>query len=153
MTAVVQRVKSVDMKITDNGNISYVSIGKGLLILLGVQVGDTEKEMKRLAERCKGMRIFCDENDKMNLSVNDIGGEVVIVSNFTLCADTSHGKRPSFINAAKPDISKPLYDKFVEEFSKHTPVKTGIFGADMEINLINDGPVTIILTEEPENAK
>ncbi len=153
MTAVVQRVKSVDMKITDNGNISYVSIGKGLLILLGVQVGDTEKEMKRLAERCKGMRIFCDENEKMNLSVNDIGGEVVIVSNFTLCADTSHGKRPSFINAAKPDISKPLYDKFVEEFSKHTPVKTGIFGADMEINLINDGPVTIILTEEPENAK
>ena len=95
--------------------------------------------------------VFRDENDKMNLSVNDIGGEVVIVSNFTLCADTSHGKRPSFINAAKPDVSLPLYNKFVEEFSKHTPVKTGVFGADMEIDLVNDGPVTIILTEEPSN--
>ena len=152
MTAVVQRVKSVDMKITDGENVSNVSIGQGLLILLGVQVGDTEKEMKRLAERCRGMRIFCDENDKMNLSVNDIGGEVVIVSNFTLCADTSHGKRPSFANAARPDTALPLYNKFVEEFSKHTPVKTGVFGADMEINLINDGPVTIILTEEPDNS-
>lgn len=149
MTAVVQRVKSVDMKITDGDNVSYVNIGQGLLILLGVRVGDTEKEMKRLAERCRGMRIFCDENDKMNLSVNDIGGEVVIVSNFTLCADTSHGKRPSFIEAARPEVSKPLYEAFVEEFRKHTPVKTGVFGADMEINLVNDGPVTIILTEEP----
>lgn len=148
MTAVVQRVKSVNMKITDGNNVSYVNIGQGLLILLGIQVGDTEKELNRLAERCKGMRIFCDENDKMNLSVNDIGGEVVIVSNFTLCADTSHGKRPSFINAARPETALPLYNKFVEEFSKHTPVKTGVFGAYMEIDLVNDGPVTIVLTEE-----
>ena len=150
MTAVVQRVKSINMKITDGDNISHISIGQGLLILLGIQVGDTENEMKRLAERCRGMRIFCDENDKMNLSVNDIGGEVVIVSNFTLCADTTHGKRPSFINAARPVTALPLYNKFVEEFRKHTPVKTGVFGADMEIDLINDGPVTIVLTEEPK---
>lgn len=149
MTAVVQRVKSVGMKITDGDSISYVKIGKGLLILLGIQVGDTEKEMLRLAERCKGMRIFCDENDKMNLSVNDIGGEIVIVSNFTLCADTSHGKRPSFINAARPEVALPLYNAFVNKFREHTPVKTGIFGADMEINLINDGPVTIVLSENP----
>lgn len=148
MTAVVQRVKRVNMKITDNGKESFVDIKKGLLILVGVRVGDTEKEVKRLAERCRGLRIFCDEHDKMNLSVNDIGGEVVIVSNFTLCADTSHGKRPSFASSARPESACPLYDMFVNEFKKHTPVKTGIFGADMEIDLVNDGPVTLILTED-----
>ena len=81
----------------------------------------------------------------MNLSVNDIGGEVLIVSNFTLCADTSHGKRPSFIAAARPEQAKPLYDQFIEIFKTHTPVKTGVFGADMKIDLVNDGPITLIV--------
>lgn len=101
MKAVVQRVKSAVVDIDDNGNISREEIGQGLVILLGIYTTDTEQNMKQLAERCRGMRIFTDENDKMNLSVNDIGGEVLIVSNFTLCADTSHGKRPSFIAAAR----------------------------------------------------
>ncbi|MBQ4628363.1 MAG: D-tyrosyl-tRNA(Tyr) deacylase, partial [Clostridia bacterium] len=114
-------------------------------ILLGIYTTDTEQNMKQLAERCRGMRIFTDENDKMNLSVNDIGGEVLIVSNFTLCADTSHGKRPSFIAAARPEQAKPLYDQFIEIFKTHTPVKTGVFGADMKIDLVNDGPITLIV--------
>ena len=145
MKAVVQRVKSAFIDIDDNGNISREEIGKGLVILLGIYTTDTEQNMKQLAERCRGMRIFTDENDKMNLSVNDIGGEVLIVSNFTLCADTSHGKRPSFIAAARPEQAKPLYDQFIEIFKTHTPVKTGVFGADMKIDLVNDGPITLIV--------
>ena len=145
MKAVVQRVKSAVIDIDDNGNISREEIGKGLVILLGIYTTDTEQNMKQLAERCRGMRIFTDENDKMNLSVNDIGGEVLIVSNFTLCADTSHGKRPSFIAAARPEQAKPLYDQFIEIFKTHTPVKTGVFGADMKIDLVNDGPITLIV--------
>ena len=145
MKAVVQRVSSAVIDIDDNGNITREEIGQGLVILLGIYATDTEQNMKQLAERCRGMRIFCDENDKMNLSVNDIGGEVLIVSNFTLCADTSHGKRPSFIAAARPEQAKPLYDKFIETFRTHTPVKTGIFGADMKIDLVNDGPITLIV--------
>ncbi|MBO5037163.1 MAG: D-tyrosyl-tRNA(Tyr) deacylase [Clostridia bacterium] len=145
MKAVVQRVKSAVIDIDDNGNISREEIGQGLVILLGIYTTDTEQNMKQLAERCRGMRIFTDENDKMNLSVNDIGGEVLIVSNFTLCADTSHGKRPSFIAAARPEQAKPLYDQFIEIFKTHTPVKTGVFGADMKIDLVNDGPITLIV--------
>ena len=145
MKAVVQRVKSAVIDIDDNGNISREEIGQGLVILLGIYTTDTEQNMKQLAERCRGMRIFTDENDKMNLSVNDIGGEVLIVSNFTLCADTSHGKRPSFIAAARPEQAKPLYDQFIEIFKAHTPVKTGVFGADMKIDLVNDGPITLIV--------
>ena len=145
MKAVVQRVKSAVIDIDDNGNISREGIGQGLVILLGIYTTDTEQNMKQLAERCRGMRIFTDENDKMNLSVNDIGGEVLIVSNFTLCADTSHGKRPSFIAAARPEQAKPLYDQFIEIFKTHTPVKTGVFGADMKIDLVNDGPITLIV--------
>jgi len=145
MKAVIQRVDSAIIDIDDNGCKSREEIGKGLVILLGIYSTDTEQNMKALAERCRGMRIFCDENDKMNLSVNDINGEVLIVSNFTLCADTSHGKRPSFIAAARPEQAKPLYDKFIELFKEHTPVKTGVFGADMKINLVNDGPITLIV--------
>lgn len=145
MRAVIQRVDSASIEINDNGNISRNEIGRGLVILLGIYDTDTEKNLKLLAERCRGVRIFSDENGKMNLSVNDIGGEVLIVSNFTLCADTSHGKRPSFIAAARPEQAKPMYDAFVDMFKSHTPVKTGVFGADMKINLINDGPVTLVI--------
>lgn len=145
MRAVIQRVDSASIEINDNGNISRNEIGRGLVILLGIYDTDTEKNLKLLAERCRGVRIFSDENGKMNLSVNDIGGEVLIVSNFTLCADTSHGKRPSFIAAARPEQAKPMYDAFVDMFKSHTPVKTGIFGADMKINLVNDGPITLVI--------
>lgn len=145
MKAIIQRVDSAVIDIDDNGIKTHEEIGKGLVILLGIYATDTEQNLKTLAERCRGMRIFCDENDKMNLSVNDIGGEVLIVSNFTLCADTSHGKRPSFIAAARPEQAKPLYDKFIEIFKEHTPVKTGVFGADMKINLVNDGPITLVV--------
>lgn len=145
MRAVIQRVDSAVIEINDCGTITRESIGKGIVILLGIYSTDTEKNLNLLAERCRGVRIFADENGKMNLSVNDIGGEALIVSNFTLCADTSHGKRPSFINAARPEQAKPLYDKFISMFKAHTPVKTGAFGAHMQINLVNNGPITIVV--------
>jgi len=148
MTAVVQRVDYAKIDIDDNGVLSHEEIGKGIVLLIGVSVEDSEKDVEILAEKCRGMRIFTDENDKMNLSVNDIGGEALIVSNFTLCADTSHGKRPSFINAARPEKSKPLYDMFVNIFREHTPVKTGVFGADMKIEMKNNGPITLILNSK-----
>lgn len=150
MTAVVQRVKYVKMNIYDGktDTHSYVESGKGLLIFVGVSVNDDMKKAMRLAERCRGMRIFEDENGKMNLSVNDIGGSAVIVSNFTLYADTSHGKRPSFTGAARPELAIPLYEAFVEEFKKHTPTQTGVFGADMQIESLNDGPINIIVAED-----
>ena len=121
------------------------------MVYIGFCDEDTKQSIEKPLKKVCGLRVFDDSNGKLNLSLGDIGGQMLLVSNFTLCADTSHGKRPSFANAARPDTALPLYNKFVEEFSKHTPVKTGVFGADMEINLVNDGPVTIILTEEPEN--
>ncbi|MBQ6052515.1 MAG: D-tyrosyl-tRNA(Tyr) deacylase [Clostridia bacterium] len=145
MRAIIQRVSSASIKIDDNGIISEEKIGQGIVLLLGISSTDTESNLKLLAERCRGVRIFTDDNGKMNLSVNDIGGEALIVSNFTLCGDTSHGKRPSFINAARAEQAKPLYDKFVSLFKEHTPVKTGIFGAHMEIIMVNNGPVTLII--------
>jgi D-tyrosyl-tRNA(Tyr) deacylase len=145
MKAIIQRVDSAVIDINDNGILSQETIGRGILILLGIESTDTDANLNLLAERCRGLRIFPDENGKMNLSVNDIGGEALIVSNFTLCADTTHGKRPSFINAARPEHARPLYDKFVSIFSAHTPVKTGVFGAHMTIDLVNNGPVTLII--------
>ena len=145
MKAVIQRVDSAVIEIDDNGKKSIESIGQGIVILLGIYTTDSEKNLTLLAERCKGLRIFPDNNGKMNLSVNDIGGEALIVSNFTLCADTSHGKRPSFISAARPEQAKPLYDRFISVFSEHTPVKTGVFGAHMKINLVNNGPITFVV--------
>ncbi len=145
MKAIIQRVDSATIDINDNGIISRQEIGRGLVLLLGIYTTDTEKNLKLLAERCRGVRIFPDDAGKMNLSVNDINGEVLIVSNFTLCANTSHGKRPSFIDAARPEQAKPMYDEFVRMFKTHTPVKTGVFGADMKINLVNNGPITLII--------
>ncbi len=143
MRALVQRVLSSNLKID---NKEYSKIGEGLIIFLGVTNGDTELDAKVLAEKICNLRIFRDENDKMNLSVKDIKGELHIISQFTLYADCHHGNRPSFINAARPEEAESLYEKFIE-FSKQSGlnVETGVFGGDMKINYINDGPVTIML--------
>ena len=144
MRAVVQRVKKSELSI--DGEL-YSSIDKGFMVLLGITDTDTEAEMKALADKILKLRVFEDENGKMNLALNDINGELQVVSQFTLYADCHHGNRPSFINAGKPELAEPLYEKFVEycRNNSNIPVKTGVFGADMQINLINDGPVTIVL--------
>ena len=140
MIALIQRVQYAKLRI---GGEIHSEIGKGLLILLGVACDDTERDSDILAAKCSGLRIFDDPDDKMNLSVEDFGGEILVVSNFTLCSESRRGKRPSFINAARPETARPLYERFVEKLSSPTPVKTGVFGADMKIELVNDGPITI----------
>ena len=144
MRALLQRVKKASVEI--DGRING-EIGVGLLVFLGVMEGDTEAEMRYLADRVCGLRIFEDEAGKMNRSVLDVGGEVLVVSQFTLGADASHGRRPSFIAAAKPPVAIPLYEGFVKECAAITGknVPTGEFGADMQVTLQNDGPVTIWL--------
>ncbi len=150
MRALIQRVLESKLEID---NKEYSKIGKGFLVLLGITKEDTEVEMKVLAEKIVKLRIFEDENGKMNLSIKDIGGALHIVSQFTLYADAHHGNRPSFINAADPSYASELYEKFIaycrEELEM--PVETGKFGADMKITLTNDGPVTIML--ECQNGK
>lgn len=144
MKAVVQRVLNSTLSIDGK---EYSKINKGFLVLLGVTHNDTEKEASVLAEKISKLRVFCDENDKMNLSVIDVNGEIQIVSQFTLYADCHKGNRPSFTNAAFPEKANLLYEKFVE-YMKNMGVKnvvTGQFGADMKIDFVNDGPVTIIL--------
>lgn len=147
MKAVIQRVTNA--KVTVDGKI-IGEIGLGFLVLLGVTEDDTEKEMKLLAKKVSEIRIFTDENDKMNLSLDKVDGEVLVVSQFTLCADLSHGRRPSFIKSAKPDIANDLYEKFCNELRALgvKKVETGIFGADMKVELLNDGPVTIIMNTD-----
>ena len=143
MRAVVQRVSESTLLIDEK---VYSKIGKGFMVLLGVTETDTEEDAKVLAEKISKLRVFCDENDKMNLSLMDVGGEMQIVSQFTLYADCHKGNRPSFIKAALPEKAIPLYEKFIDDVkSTGIPVVTGVFGADMKINLVNDGPVTIIL--------
>ena len=139
MKAVIQRVKYSNVKI--DGEI----VGKcenGFMILLGVWQGDTKADADKLVKKIPNLRIFEDENGKMNLSCLDIGGEILVISQFTLCADCSHGRRPSFTNSAPPDEANSLYEYFVSELKS---VQTGRFGADMQVELVNDGPVTIIL--------
>ena len=129
--------------------ITTTDIDKGFLLLLGVKNGDTENDAIKLANKISGLRIFNDENDKMNLSLADVGGKVVVVSNFTLYADCSHGRRPSFIGAARPEVSEPLYEFFCEKLrEKGVEVQTGEFGADMKVSLLNDGPVTLVIDSE-----
>ncbi len=149
MRAIVQRVKKSELYIDEK---LFSKIEKGFLVLLGVTETDTEAELKALADKILKLRVFEDENEKMNLSISDVGGELQIVSQFTLYADCHHGNRPSFINAAKPEIAKPMYESFVK-YCRESGIKveTGVFGADMQINLVNDGPVTIAL--EAENGK
>lgn len=142
MKAILQRVSraSVEVENTVTGEIN-----QGFLILLGVEQGDDEKEAEVLANKISGLRIFTDENDKMNLALSDIGGEVLVISNFTLCADCSHGRRPSFIAAARPETAEPLYEFFCQKLLDNgvKKVAKGVFGADMKVSLVNDGPVTI----------
>ena len=144
MRAVVQRVR--DSKLVIDNEL-YSSIDNGLLILLGVTHGDTENDAKVLAEKISKLRIFEDENEKMNLSVQDVGGSLHIVSQFTLYADSHHGNRPSFINAAEPTRANELYEYFVKYCKENIGINvaTGSFGASMQVSFTNCGPVTIIL--------
>lgn len=143
MRVVVQRVKHAS--VTINGTVNG-KINNGFLVLLGVQSTDSEQDVDYLVKKVTNLRIFSDENDKMNLSLKDVNGELLIVSQFTLYANCKEGNRPSFVEAAKPDVAIPLYEYFVSECKKIIPVvETGIFGADMKVNLLNDGPVTIIM--------
>lgn len=145
MRALIQRVKEASVSI--DGSL-HDAIGCGLLIFLGIKHGDTEEGAKYLAQRCADARIFEDAQEKMNLSVKEIAGSALVISQFTLYADTRKGNRPSFTDAASPEIAEELYDKFVyylrEEIGTEN-VKTGIFRAMMDIRLINTGPVTIII--------
>ncbi len=143
MKAVVQRVKRARV---DIGGQTVGACEQGLMVLLGVAAGDDEIDARVLCQKLCKLRIFCDENDKMNLSVRDIGGQMLIVSQFTLLADTSHGNRPSFVGAGDPSHANALYERFVEMVrAEGIPVETGSFGASMEVTIINDGPVTIIM--------
>lgn len=143
MRAVIQRVSHASVSV-DGERIS--SIEQGLLILLGVDPEDTEEKAKAMTKKIAAMRIFRDAEDKMNLSVRDVGGEAIVVSQFTLYADCSRGNRPSFVNAAPPALAAPLVDRFVELLREQgVPTQTGVFGAYMQVELLNDGPVTIIL--------
>ncbi len=143
MKAVVQRVKNASVTIEDN---LYSSIEQGYLILFGAEKGDTKEQAEWLANKVSVLRCFSDENGKMNLSIQDIKGEMLIVSQFTLCADIKKGTRPSFDNAMNPDEAKELYEYFVSKIKENNiPVKTGVFGAHMEVRLLNDGPVTFVI--------
>ncbi|MBO5746712.1 MAG: D-tyrosyl-tRNA(Tyr) deacylase [Clostridia bacterium] len=144
MKAVVQVVKSCEVKV--NGTLVGKG-GRGLFVLLGVREGDTKAEAELLARKVCNLRVLCDSDDKMNLSVLDLNQEVTIVSNFTLEADTAKGNRPSFINAARPETAEPLYEYFIEcvKLNGVRDVATGQFGADMKIDVSLDGPVTILL--------
>ena len=145
MIALVQRVAEANVSV-DNETVS--SIGEGMLILLGIKKGDTEEKSKRLAERCVYLRIFEDAQGKFNHSLKDIGGSALVVSQFTLLADTSCGRRPSFTDAEEPQKSKHFYDIFARSLSTcGITTKTGSFGKRMLVKLVNNGPVTIILEE------
>ena len=143
MKALLQRVKNASVTVEEK---EVSSIGQGLLILLGVEKGDTSSEGEYLARKAADLRIFEDSAGKMNLSVKDIKGEALIVSQFTLAGDTSRGNRPGFETAEKPEQAKVLYEYFVTQLKQYNiPVATGIFQADMKVSLINDGPVTFML--------
>lgn len=143
MKAVVQRVLEACLKV-DGKIIS--EIGQGMVIFLGIGQGDTENDLEKMVDKICKLRIFTDDNDKMNLSIFDTNGQILLVSQFTLYADCTHGNRPSFLSAEKPDRAKELYEKALQLFSQRGIIcKPGLFGADMKINALNDGPVTILL--------
>lgn len=145
MRTVIQRVTHASVKVLEEGYESV--IGRGLLVLAAFIDEDTEEDLEWTARKIAAMRIFDDENGVMNLSVKDVGGDILAVSQFTLYASTVKGNRPSYIKAAKPDVAIPLYEKFIELLEKELEknVGRGIFGADMKVELLNDGPVTIIV--------
>ena len=147
MKAVLQRVLSASVE-CEGKTVS--EIGRGFMVLLGVTKNDTQAEADTLASKISGLRIFEDENGKMNLSLDEVGGKVIVVSNFTLCADCKHGKRPSFINAQRPVQANELYEYFIKKLKFYgvPEVGTGVFGGDMQVRIQNDGPVTLILDTE-----
>ncbi len=148
MRAVVQRVSKADVSV--NGSVCG-RIERGLLVLLGVAAGDTDKDLDYVVDKITGLRIFEDELGKMNLSVSDVGGAILAVSQFTVCGDCRKGKRPSFDTAASPELAEVFYDRFVENCrNSGISVATGIFREHMSVSLINDGPVTILLDSRKE---
>jgi D-tyrosyl-tRNA(Tyr) deacylase len=143
MRVVLQRVKQGSVTV-DGRKIA--AIGKGMLLFVGIGHADGESQASFLAEKCANLRIFEDEAGKMNLSVKDVGGEAIVVSQFTLYADARKGRRPSFTDAALPDVARPLVERFAQLLAAQAvPVQTGEFGADMQVEILNDGPVTILL--------
>lgn len=144
MKAVLQLVTHADVVCK---GATTGSIGDGLLVLLGVAAGDTEKEAALMASKIANLRIFKDEDGKMNRSLLDIGGKVLAVSNFTLCADASHGRRPAYTDAARPEVALPLYERFCEDLLACgvAGVEKGVFGGHMMVSLVNEGPITLIL--------
>jgi D-tyrosyl-tRNA(Tyr) deacylase len=145
MKAVVQRVS--EGSVTIGGKI-VATISRGYVILLGIRTGDTKAAAVFLADKCASLRVFEDSNGKMNLSLNDVGGAVIVVSQFTLYGDAQKGNRPSFTEAARPEEAEPLYETFVEKMKAHLGedrVRTGVFRAMMEVKIVNDGPVTILI--------
>jgi D-aminoacyl-tRNA deacylase len=146
MRVVIQRVSEGGVEIAESDYRR--DIGRGMVVLLGIKSGDSEKDVNFLADKCSNLRIFEDENDKMNLSVKDIEGEALIISQFTLYGDASRGNRPGFTDAARPDEAIPLYEKFINRMKQNLGgdrIQSGIFGAMMNVKFINDGPVTIII--------
>ena len=150
MRVVIQKVKEASVSV-ENKTIS--SIKKGLLILVGIENTDTQEDINWLVKKVVQLRIFSDENGVMNLSVKDVGGDIIVVSQFTLHANTKKGNRPSYIRAAKPDFSIPMYEKFIDEMESALGKKVGAgeFGATMDVALINDGPVTIIIDSKQKD--
>jgi D-tyrosyl-tRNA(Tyr) deacylase len=143
MKFVIQRVTSASVTIA--GQVRG-SIKDGFLVLIGIAQSDTEELADKMVKKTCGLRIFADAEGKTNLSLADVGGELLLISQFTLYADCKKGNRPSFINAGKPDMASPMYDHIIEEAKKYVPtVERGVFGADMRIELVNDGPFTIVL--------
>ena len=144
MRVVIQRVSKASVTIDQQ---KVAAIQKGVLVLLGIENSDTQEDIDWLIRKIINLRIFNDENQVMNLSLQDVYGDVILVSQFTLHASTKKGNRPSYIKAAKPDIAIPLYENFIRslENSLQKPIQTGVFGADMKVELLNDGPVTILI--------
>jgi D-tyrosyl-tRNA(Tyr) deacylase len=146
MRVVLQRVSRGEVRI-DGAVVG--SIGRGFLLLVGFTSGDGEEQLRWMVEKVRGLRLFADPEGKMNLALDDVGGEILVVSQFTLYADVRKGRRPSFIHAAEPDEAERLYDRFVEMLRQGTsPVATGSFGAMMDVDFVNHGPVTLIIDRE-----
>ncbi len=151
MRALVQRVSEASVTINEPAYVSEIK--KGMVILLGVKDGDTDEDLSFVADKCSNLRIFEDENEKMNFSLKDIDGEVLVISQFTLYGDARKGNRPSFIEAARPEIAEEMYNKFIQRMKSNLDnekVKHGIFGSMMLVKIFNDGPVTIIIESKGE---
>ena len=150
MRVVIQRVKSAEVNVQPD---YQAKIDEGLLVFLGIEDEDNQEDIDWLVRKISNMRLFADENQKMNLSLLDTGFEAMVISQFTLHASTKKGNRPSFVKAGKPEMAEPVYENFIQKLSESLGqnVKTGIFGADMEVKLINDGPVTIFMDSKNKN--